>query len=64
MNVDLTQAEAQYLAVLAATDLRRDRERHPDSYFPSGSAVRHVREYHQSAWEKLQAACDWEHDDV
>lgn len=50
MNVDLTAAEARYLSVLAAQDIKADRERGRD-----GIADRHV-----TAWEKLQDACDWD----
>jgi hypothetical protein len=53
MNVDLTPAEARWLSVLAAADLRRDRER-----------GLHAAERHQPAWDKLQPACEWERDDV
>ncbi len=52
MSVDLTPGEARYLSVLAAQDVRADRERGLDG----------IADRHGSAWEKLQPACEWEDD--
>ncbi len=49
-RVELTREQARYLSILAAQDLRRDRE-----YGLNGMADRH-----QGAWDKLQPACEWE----
>ena len=56
MNVDLEPAEARYLSVLAAGDLRTDEAR--------GLSMRAaVMQLHRSAWEKLQPACRWDDDE-
>ena len=52
MNVDLTRAEARYLSVIAAQDMRRDRE----------DGLNRTAGRHSAAWEKLQPACEWDED--
>lgn len=58
--VDLDAHQARWLSILAASALRRDRERTPDSAFPADSAVLMIRDNHQGAWRKLQPACQWD----
>jgi hypothetical protein len=53
VNVDLTPAEAQYLSILAAADIRRDQ-----ANGLHGPPARHL-----PAWEKLQPACQWADDE-
>ena len=56
VNVDLEPAEARYLSVQAAGDLRTDEAR--------GLSMRAaVMQLHRSAWEKLQPACRWDDDE-
>ena len=53
MNVDLTPEEARWLSILAASDLRHDRER----------GIVRLADRHQPAWDKLQPACQWDGDE-
>lgn len=48
-DIDLEPAELQFLSVLLAQDIRRDRER----------GLSGVVERHMAIWEKLQPACQW-----
>ncbi len=50
MTIDLAPAEARYLSVLAAQDMRRDRE----------DGLDRTADRHLPAWEKLQPACEWD----
>lgn len=53
--VQLTPAQARYLSILAAEDLRADEQRGRTA---GNSAV--IRDIHDPAWEALQPACQWE----
>jgi hypothetical protein len=53
MNVDLTREEARWLSILAAADLRRDREH----------GITRLADRHQPAFDKLQPACQWDDDE-
>lgn len=50
---DLTADQARYLSMLAAQDIKGDRER----------GMHGVADRHLTAWEALQPACEWEEDD-
>jgi hypothetical protein len=49
-DITLTSEQARYLSILAAQDIRHDRERGL-----TGTADRH-----EGAWTALQEACEWE----
>jgi hypothetical protein len=55
MMVELTRAEARYLSILAAQDLRDDAGRGRTA---GNSEV--ISRIHQPAWAALQAACEWD----
>jgi hypothetical protein len=55
--VDLTPAQARWLSILAAEDLRADEQL---GRTPATSAV--IRDIHDPAWQALQPACQWDHD--
>jgi hypothetical protein len=48
-EVTLTASQARYLSVLAAQDIRRDRER----------GLSATADRHEGAWNALQEACEW-----
>jgi hypothetical protein len=54
--VELTRAQARYLSILAAQDLREDEETHRRTAANSGV----INDIHRPAWEALQAACEWD----
>ena len=53
----LTPAQARYLSILAAQDLRADEQR---GWTTVNSGV--IRDIHNPAWEALQPACHWDED--
>jgi hypothetical protein len=57
MTVELTRAQARYLSILAAQDLREDEGRGRTA---ANSEV--IRLIHQPAWQALQPACEWDAD--
>lgn len=56
--VQLAPAQARYLSILAAQDLRADEAR---GWTADRSSV--IRDIHYPAWQALQAACQWDDDE-